>query len=118
MAENLKFIKRIPHLVGTGGNAVVVSIPDLYDSIGSVVGVAKLTGEPPDGAGGGEVSDLMKNGQAIRIRIAYKIGTKRKTADILCAVDKIKTAIHALPSKTFNGGDVISAFFPRRRRLG
>lgn len=118
MATNLKNVKRVPHLVGTGSNSVVVSLPDVYGQIGSSVGVAKLEGEPPEGASGGEVSDLMRGGQAIKVRISYKIGTKRKTADILCAVDKIKTGLHALPSKTFNGGDIIRAYFPRRRRLG
>lgn len=118
MTVNLKTAKRVPHLVGTGANAVVVSLPDVYGSIASVVGVAKLEGDPPNDASGGEVSDLMRGGQAIKIRISYKVGTKRKTSDVVCAVDKIKTAIQALPSKNFNGGDVIRAYFPRRRRLG
>lgn len=118
MTVNLKTAKRVPHLVGSGANAVVVSLPDVYGQIASTVGVKKLESDPPEDASGGEVSDLMRGGQALKIRISYKVGTKRKTSDILCAVDKIKTAMPALPSKNFNGGDIIRAYFPRRRRLG
>ncbi|MBD2210193.1 hypothetical protein H6G27_09915 [Nostoc linckia FACHB-104] len=109
--------QRVPHLLRNGTSKIVVTLPDVYGEIGSTVGVEKLTGDIPGGAGGGDVADLMKLGQAIKIKISYKVAGKRKTADVICSVDNIKTAMPALASKTFNGGNIIKAYFPRRRRL-
>jgi hypothetical protein len=116
MAGNLRTSKKFPHLVGTGVNAIVIPLPDEYSSIGAAVGVAKIAGDPPEGASGASVGSAKLDGQVVTLRLSYKIGTKRKFADIICATANIKTAISQLHNKTFNGGDVIRAYFPRRRR--
>lgn len=113
---------RKPHTILVGATKVAVLLPDVYQSIGAIVGVDAVA----DGAASGadtsaSPSDLLKSGQALRIRIRYTggVGTPSKTSDVLCDIDKAKTAVTDLVGKTFKTGGLIkSAYFPRRARLG
>jgi hypothetical protein len=111
-------LPKVPHIVGSGSSAVIIALPDVYGSIGSAVGVNKLTGARPDGASGATVRSAMRDGSVIKVRISYMEGTKRRTSDILCSVDDIKTALSILPGKTYASQTVKTAYFPRRMRLG
>lgn len=111
-------LPKVPHVVGTGSNAVIIALPDVYGSIGSSVGVNKLTGDRPAGASSATVKSAMKDGSAIKVRISYMEGTKRRTSDILCSVEDIKVALPLLPGKTYSSQTIKTAYFPRRMRLG
>ncbi|MBC1236185.1 hypothetical protein [Nostoc sp. 2RC] len=113
-----KTLEREAHIVGSGSDAVVISLPDVYSNIESVVGVKKLTGDKPDGATGSTVSLAKKSGLVVPIRISYIEGTKRRYTTIICALDKVKTAVAELPGKTYNTFKIKTAYFPRRMRLG
>ncbi len=83
-------LPKIPHIVGSGASAVIIALPDVYGSIGSAVGVNKLSGDRPDGASGATVKSAMKDGSVIRVRVSYMDGLKRRTSDVICCVDNIK----------------------------
>lgn len=110
------------HTVMVGATKVAVLLPDIYENIKTIVGVDPIAPGTPSGADTTASSaDLMKSGQALKIRIRYTGGTNPagKTSDILCDIDKAKTAIGELVGATFKTGATIkSAYFPRRARLG
>ena len=109
-----------PHFVLVGATKVGVVLPDVYEGNGSniagIVGVQKVTDtEQPDAAS--SVGNLIKKAQALRIRIRYVSGTKVKTANLICDIQKATSATVALVGKTFKGGEIKSAYFPRRARV-
>jgi hypothetical protein len=110
--------KPVTHVVGTGDNKFLTRCSDVYGSIDTVVGVTKLTGDPPSGAKFFDLKNALRNGLAAKVRITYKDGTKNKTTDLIVAVDKLDTAIGQLPSKNFDSTkEIVSARFPVRRIL-
>lgn len=113
-----KSLDRETHIVGSGSDAVIISLPDVYSGISSVVGVSKMTGAKPDGATGSTVGLAKKTGLVVPIRICYIEGTKRRYTNIICSLDKVKTALAELPGKTYNTFKIKTAYFPRRMRLG
>ena len=64
------------------------------------------------------IGNLLKTGQAFRLRVRYKEGTKIKAANVVCDIDKASGAIAKLRGKSYGGGTILSASIPRRRRLG
>ncbi|HEY9711316.1 MAG TPA: hypothetical protein V6D48_24110 [Oculatellaceae cyanobacterium] len=103
--------------MGTTKVAVIVS--DVYNnngsSIGNTVGVEPVSdANKPDTSS--TSSDLLRSGQALKIRVRYNDGAKPRTADVLCDIDKAKTAVAELVGKTFRNGTIRSAYFPRRAR--
>jgi len=103
------------HVMTVGAVKIGVKLPDVYDGIASAVGIRQDTGDPPDIVMG--ANDLVRNGQAIRIRISYPSGTRAKYGTVLCAIDEAKTAVGNLIGKTYRGGTIKTAGFPTRRRL-
>lgn len=109
--------RRLPHKITIGTTSVGVYLLDEYAGIGTIVGVTKVTDTnlPELSA---DVSDLVRRGAVARLKIAYESSGKRKYARILCDLDKLKTAVSALPGKSFKTGTITSAYFPQQRRLG
>lgn len=107
----------VGHLVGSGASAIILELPDNYGSINSLVGVQKLTNDPPDGATGTDIADAIHNGLIVRLRVSYSENGKRKTGNLVCSAEKVKGAIKALRGKTFGGHTIKSAYFPTRRRF-
>lgn len=107
----------VAHVVGSGASAIILELPDNYSGVASLVGVQKLTGDPPDGATGTDIADALHNGLIAKIRISYLENGKRKTGNLICSIDKLKSAIKALRGKTFGGHTIKSAYFPSRRRF-
>ena len=114
MAVTLRPPKQ-PHVLTVGATKVGVILSDVYAGIETIVGVDKIspTNRPDTSS---SAADLLKSGQALRIRIRYVAGTKARTADVLCDVDKAKTAVSELVGKTYRGGAIRSAYFARRAR--
>lgn len=107
---------RVPHVVSIGTNKYAVDLPDIYDSISSVVGVSQATASDTF-VGGGSAAQLIRQGQAIRINVRYLDGTKTKTTSILCDIDKAAGAVKALKGKTIANMTIKSACLPRRARF-
>ena len=113
--------KLTPHYVTVGTTRIGVVLPDVYEGNGSniatIVGVNKVTdAELPQAAS--TVGNLIRKAQALRIKVRYVVGTKVKTASLICDVGKATSATVALVGKAFRGGEIKSAYFPRRARLG
>ena len=108
-------IKRVPHTITVGTTKVGIILPDEYAGLGTVLGNDKLTtSNKPELSSSS--SDLLKAGQALKIRVSFAIGTKRRTADLLCDIEKAKTAVTELVGKAFRGSTIKTAYFPRRAR--
>ncbi len=111
-------LPRATHTIKVGNAIVGVKLPDVYGSIGGLVGVNKVATLPGD-ASHGSVSRLLLDGQIARVRISYRNAAgKYRTADVICDLDNLKSAIGTLPGKSYRQSTIIDAFIPRRRRLG
>lgn len=109
-------IAKAPHTLTVGATKVGVILPDQYAGLSSVLGIDKVTtGNKPDLSS--SVRDLMRSGQALKIRVSYAVGTRRVTTDLLCAIDKAKTAVTELVGKTIRGSTIKTAYFPQRARF-
>lgn len=117
-----------PHKFTQNGKVEYANLPDVYDNgaeytIGSAIGISKLTAndEIPAGTNTVEVGSGIKNGIFVRMRVSYNDVTdtnKRKSAMIVCPMERASGAIAGLRAKKYKGSDVASAAVPRRRRLG
>lgn len=118
-----------PHVFTVGAKKYFIRLPDVYDNgadytVGSAFGISKLTGdiEVSDDDDRMEVSDGLKNGKLIRVRISYKKTvngvTRTKTARLVCPINKAAAGIAAVQAKKYAGVDVTTSGIPRRRRLG
>lgn len=116
------------HEVKIGSRTYFIKLPNRYDNggtsnIGSVLGIKRLSEDTEISADTDtlEVSAGLRLGKLMRIRISYEDpanANQKKSAQILCPVEKAAGAITALLSKKYNGGEITSAGIPRRRRLG
>ncbi len=111
-------IQRESYSMKVGSEVKILKLPNVYDGIAQYVGLTKITGAAPTGAGHGNEAQLLLDGQAARIRISYKKDGKYRTSDIICDLDNYKSALGTLPNKQYRGSAIIDAYVPRRRRLG
>lgn len=118
----------VPHYYTEGSIRYILSLPDVYASdgsnIASVLGLTRvnpLNFEPEDGDAGLSVSEGLRLGKLIRLRISYRdtVGGKTvtKSARVVCPTSKVDTAMAALLGKTYKGNNITGAGIPRRRRL-
>jgi hypothetical protein len=111
---------RSAHQVDTNGTGkLIMSLPDgKYDAtIGPIVGITKLSGAPPAGSFSETSVNGVRKGLLGSVKISYRVGTKRKSTNLLCSLEKIDTCTTELPGKAYGGGTIVSARFPVRRRL-
>lgn len=116
----------VPHYYTEGSIRYVLSLPDVYQgeqsTIASALGITRPENyEPDDDDVGLSVSEGLRAGKLIRLRISYRdVVSGRnvtKSAKIICPVNKVDTAIPALRSKEYKGKNITGAGIPRRRRL-
>jgi len=108
------------HQVDTAGTGkLIMSLPtEKYGGvIGSIVGIAPLTGAPPPGSFTETSVAGVRKGLLGSVKITYRVGTKRKNTNLLCSLEKIDTCTGELPGKAYGGGTIVSARFAVRRRL-
>lgn len=105
------------HWIQVGTAKVGFLAQDNYSDIGPVVGVAKLADADRVDAVS-TVGNLFKSGQAVRLKVRFRVGTQYNVGSIVCDIDKAPSAIGGLIGKTYRGGEITSASIPRRRRLG
>lgn len=116
-------IKKKNYEINVGESVVLLRLPETYDSIKNIVGLT----DAPEGSvalNAKKTSFLFENGLAAKIRITRKVGPKYVRTNIICDLEKLSTAFVALEGKNFGAGttagagEIISAGFPTRRRLG
>jgi hypothetical protein len=111
---------RATHFILSGANnssKTGFTTTDQYDSIGPDVGISKLAANDRVDTSN-DVSNLIKQGLMIRLRVRYQEGNEHKTAFILCSISKVSSAITGIRGKAFKGGTITSASIMRRRRRG
>lgn len=108
------------HKVVLDGEDAKIWLPDLYEGVGTALGITKITN---DEAGTIKntisVSEGLKAGQIVRLRLSVREALgKTKSARVLCSITEVRTAVANVVGKTYRGNQVRSAGIPRRRRLG
>jgi len=88
--------------------------PETYTSIGSIVGITKVTDEAELNNAKTSVAELIGAGVAFRLQVDGKIGGRRRSFNLLCARDRIGTAMDGLKGKTVNSVVVGAARVKRR----
>jgi hypothetical protein len=116
------------HFFTEGSIRFLLELPDVYAStgstIGSAMGITKAPSnfEPDDDDIGLRVSDALRTGRLIRLRLSYRTVVDgrniTKSARIICPTFKVDTALPSLKNKTYKTFNVTGAGIPRRRRLG
>ena len=84
-------IARVSHALTLNGKTFGVTLPDIYDNIADVVGVKKQTAKQVVEAAL-TVNESRKNGMAVEL----KVTTTGKNHSILCAIDKVSSALGTL----------------------
>jgi hypothetical protein len=110
--------KKIPHQVTIDGLKYMAMLPDIYENIKDVVGIAKAPN--PDNtnyAGKLNISDAIAGGDLVRI-ICSLDTPKRTDKTVLCTTQKFASAMGGLLSKKVGGIDVRTTRIRRRMRLG
>ena len=107
---------RSTHFIQAGAAKIGFITEDNYTEIGPTLGVSKLAGTDTVDAVS-TIGNLLKMGQALRLRIRYKEGSKVKSSLVVCDIDKAPSAIVGIRGKGYGGGIILSASIPRRRRL-
>jgi hypothetical protein len=99
------------HILTSGTSKIGISEPDKYSAIADIVGVkkAEATDTVDDSA---TISELKKRGKAVTLAAIDK---DKKSHRILCAIDKVASAMSALKGKSFGGKEIKSVSIPRRR---
>lgn len=100
------------HIVTVGNIKFGVDQPvDDYTNIGDIVGIKKATPDA-DMDNFQPVNALQRMGKVIKLSCRLK---NKKTNTILCAVDRVSSAIGKLRGKTLAGSTISSVTVPRRR---
>jgi hypothetical protein len=118
----------VPHTFTEGSIRYLLDLPDVYDSdnstIASAVGLTRQnpsTFEADDDDVWMPVSEGLKAGKLIRVRLSYRATvsgrTVTKSARIICPTSKVDTAFSSLKGKNYKGNNITGAGLPRRRRL-
>ena len=116
-------VRKKNYEINVAGSRVLLRLPETYDSIKTIVGLTDAA-DDSTALNAKKTNFLFENGLAAKIRITRKIGTKYVRSNIICDLEKLSTAFVALEGKTFGtgttagAGEIISAGFPTRRRLG
>lgn len=114
----------LPHYFTEGSTRFILSLPDVYGGNGYTIGQALGITKAPDGFvaddddAGLSVSEGLRTGKLVRLRLSYREGSRSKSTKIVCPTGKVSTAINSIQGKTYDSKKVISAGIPRRRRLG
>jgi hypothetical protein len=118
----------VTHFFSEGSKRFILELPDTYAStgntIGSAMGITKAPAnfEPDEDDIGLSVSEGLKTGRLVRLRVSYRTVVSgrnvTKSARIICPTSKVDTALPSLKSKTYKTFNIVGAGIPRRRRLG
>jgi hypothetical protein len=101
----------VQHILTSGTTKIGISEADKYEGIKDIVGIRKaVDGDTVDDSA--TISELKKRGKAITLAA---IDVDKKAHRILCAIDKVASAITSLKGKTFGSKVIKSVSVPRRR---
>lgn len=105
-----------PHTITVNGQKTVVHLADIYQNIGAVVGVNKLSDDAQI-ENAADITDLIKLGQAIKVRVGYGAeGARLKYSYVFCDIDNAKN-MGKMIGKGFKNAEVQTVGIRRRRKL-
>ncbi|BBD69439.1 hypothetical protein NIES4072_32280 [Nostoc commune NIES-4072] len=112
----VKPLPKVPHIITIDNDKFTALLPDIYDDIKTVVGIAKAP-DPDDTVYKGRltISKAIEEGHLIRINCRLK---DNKVRTVLCIASKFTSAMGGLLPKKVAGQDVKTTNIPRRMRLG
>ena len=118
----------VTHFFTEGSTRFILELHDVYASNGSTIasamGITRAPSnfEPDEDDVGLRVSDGLRTGRLIRLRLSYRTVVDgrniTKSARIICPTSKVDTALFSLKNKTYKTFNIVGAGIPRRRRLG
>lgn len=102
----------VPHILTINGVQYGVDQAESdYTTIGDIVGIKKAP-ENSTVAMGMSPSELQNAGLVVRINCRLK---NKKNNSLLCATDKLASALSGLKGKAMNGSTIAKASVPRKR---
>ncbi|WP_445632355.1 hypothetical protein NSTC745_03877 [Nostoc sp. DSM 114161] len=107
----------VAHVIGAAPNQFLMDLPDVYDGIGTSMGVLKLTGDPPAGADKVSLQYAINTGKVFHVAVSYVVNGKRKRSKLICDRSHIGTAL-SIKGKTFRGQTITGAVIPSHITLG
>jgi hypothetical protein len=96
------------HSIGTGDKIIFFRTTDCYSTIGTKCGISKVTDVEGDELCV-PIKELLRTGLLIRLAISYQVSgtTKRRTASVLAARDKIGSLLSDAESGQIQGSNYI-----------
>lgn len=111
---------RYPHEIElAGGTKVVTFLPDVYGSIGTVLGITKVDADSPGARTPASLQQLRASGAVHRVRVRYTPsgGGAAKFGSIVCSGGK-EQDLYKLVGLSYRGGTIRSAKIPQRAIFG
>jgi hypothetical protein len=103
----------------TNGVVYAVKLPrNYYNSIDTILGLNKGSESAIKGKVVFSTNEAIKKGLLFPLRVFYKKGIRLQASTIVCAPDKVASALQELEGDNYRGFEIASAGFGRRRRLG
>ena len=107
---------KVPHIITIDNDKYAALLPDIYDDIKTVVGIEKAPS--PDNTvykGKATINKFVGEGHLVRIKCRLE---NKKYKTVLCASNKLASAMGGLLPKKIGGVDVRTTNIVRRMRLG
>lgn len=105
-------IPKVPHLVGTNK---IVSLEDIYGTIGDICGISKIIDTPPEGSETASIRSLVANGTMRRATVRLSTGKIRTVYMTAANCPKVG----ALATLEYQSGLTIkTAYFGQRLTFG
>ena len=105
------------YVTTVGSQRIGIRLPSTYESLAPTLGLEIATEATPADQSG-DVPGLLKSGVLVRVHISYGTVLNRKIARLLCERAKLGTALSSLPRAQYKGQPIMTAYIPRRSRLG
>lgn len=103
----------------TDGVTYAVKLPrGYYSNIDTILGLTEASASAIKGKAVFSTNEAVKKGLLFPLTIQFLKGTRLVSAKIVCAPDKVASAMQELEKKNYRTLQIRSAGFGRRRRLG
>ena len=122
-------LPKIKHILTIGTEKYSLRVPDVYGNFAGSTGIVKAPNPDTTVYTGKVTKDDYSNGKLMRLKCTATSGSgstkKTKAFTVLCALDKAKSALASLESKTISVADdgttatwdITNAYVPQRRRF-
>lgn len=121
MATTITKIPKSLHIVTLdGGKKIGMLLPEVYNSIGDLVGVKKATDAEGDNADLEDVVSAIKSGKVIRFRVRAVKNEKTVTRNLIASASKVQVGnLNKITDKVLETGAKIkgNGYIPAQRKF-